>query len=89
MNKLSKTLLESNIVSPVKEAVRELKAKGFDVDYEWDPHNVTDPFVRFYILDKMQGYMSILRDNLTGWTIIDVTEEGDDIISIEAKPPVL
>jgi hypothetical protein len=69
-------------------AVRELKAKGFDVDYEWDPHNVDDPFVTFYIMDKMNGYMNILRDNLVGWDIKDLTEEGDDVITIEAKPVV-
>jgi hypothetical protein len=88
MNKLSKKLLESSMVTPVMAAMRQFKKNGFDVGYEWDPHNVDDPFVTFYIHDRMDGYMDILKDTLVGWAITDVSED-DDVGVVEAKPPMI
>ena len=101
MSKLSAILLESDMISPVKSSVNQLRAGGFHADYEWDPHNDMDPFVTFYV--RVAGRLSalgsgfymedyaevhnILRGTLVGWSI-GPPEENGDVVIIEAKPPV-
>ena len=69
----------------VKKLSDDLRKEGFMVDHEWDPHNVTNPFVTIYIRGEGDP-IPMVRKHLGGWTIDFENEDG--AVVVEAKPPI-
>lgn len=78
--------IERSLARLVDSVVEKLKVSGYDVDYEWDPHNTHEPLVRFYAFDAdREAFASEVRDWLPGWHVEDQSE-NQETATVMAKP---